>query len=89
MSGTSPVRESVVDLGPNDLFGVVSEPLDGVQGPLIVMVNGVHEDHVGPARLLVELSRRWAQLGLALCSIRPERAGRESLDSRDARSSGL
>lgn len=63
-SGTFPVRESLVSLGPNELFGVVSEPLDGVQGPLIVMVNGVHEDHVGPARLWVELSRRWASSGL-------------------------
>jgi dienelactone hydrolase len=59
-----PVRESLVSLGPNNLFGIVSEPLDDVQGPLIVMVNGVHEDHVGPARLWVELSRRWASAGL-------------------------
>ncbi len=59
-----PVRERLVNLGPNNLFGIVSEPLDDVQGPLIVMVNGVHEDHVGPARLWVELSRRWAASGL-------------------------
>jgi dienelactone hydrolase len=58
------VRETLVSLGPNDLFGVVTEPLDDAHGPLIVMVNGVHEDHVGPARLWVELSRRWASSGL-------------------------
>ena len=46
------------------MFGVVSEPVGDAQGPLIAMVNGVNEDHVGPARLWVELSRRWAGLGL-------------------------
>jgi alpha/beta superfamily hydrolase len=42
----------------------VSEPVGDSQGPTIVMVNGVNEDHVGPARLWVELARRWASLGL-------------------------
>ncbi len=58
------VRESVVELGPRKMFGIVSEPAGDVVGPLIVMVNGVNEDHTGPARLWVELSRRWAGLGL-------------------------
>jgi alpha-beta hydrolase superfamily lysophospholipase len=30
----------------------------------MVMVNGINEDHVGPSRLWVDLSRRWASLGL-------------------------
>jgi hypothetical protein len=30
----------------------------------MVMVNGINEDHVGPSRLWVELSRRWASMGL-------------------------
>ena len=39
MSVRSPYARVCGHLGPNDLFGVVSEPLDrGVQGPLIVMV---------------------------------------------------
>jgi hypothetical protein len=59
-----PVRERVVELGSQKMFGVVSEPLGKTHGPLIVMVNGINEDHVGPARLWVELSRRWAALGL-------------------------
>lgn len=63
-SNTFPVRESVVEIGPRKMFGVVSEPVDDAQGPLIVMVNGVNEDHIGPARLWVELSRRWAGSGL-------------------------
>jgi len=61
---TFAVRESVVELGPRRMFGIVSEPVGDAEGPLIVMVNGVNEDHVGPARLWVELSRRWASLGL-------------------------
>lgn len=59
-----PVRERVVSLGSNQMFGIVSEPVGEPQGPTIVMVNGVNEDHVGPARLWVELARRWASLGL-------------------------
>ncbi|MGB7653532.1 MAG: hypothetical protein WBL51_09695 [Acidimicrobiales bacterium] len=58
------VRESLVELGPRKLFGIVSEPEGGPQGPLIVMVNGINEDHVGPSRLWVELSRQWASKGL-------------------------
>jgi pimeloyl-ACP methyl ester carboxylesterase len=38
--------------------------MDEVRGPLVVMVNGINEDHVGPARLWVDASRRWAGLGL-------------------------
>jgi pimeloyl-ACP methyl ester carboxylesterase len=63
-SNAFPVRERVVELGPGKLFGIVSEPSDEAHGPLIVLVNGVNEDHVGPARLWVEMSRRWAGLGL-------------------------
>jgi pimeloyl-ACP methyl ester carboxylesterase len=59
-----PVRETLVELGTDKMFGVVTEPIGDVRGPLLVMVNGINEDHVGPARLWVELSRRWAGLGL-------------------------
>ncbi|HVA71044.1 MAG TPA: alpha/beta hydrolase family protein [Acidimicrobiales bacterium] len=62
-SGQS-VRESFVKLGPLESFGIVSEPVSEARGPLIVMVNGIHEDHVGPSRIWVELSRHWAELGL-------------------------
>jgi len=58
------VRESFVKLGPLELFGIVSEPVSEVHGPLILMVNGINEDHVGPSRIWVELSRHWAGLGL-------------------------
>ncbi len=58
------VRESVVELGFRRMFGILTEPLVEPQGPLMVLVNGVNEDHIGPARLWVELSRYWATLGL-------------------------
>jgi pimeloyl-ACP methyl ester carboxylesterase len=58
------VRESVLDVGHRGIFCVVSEPVSGAQGPLIVLVSGINEDHVGPSRLWVELSRRWAGMGL-------------------------
>jgi pimeloyl-ACP methyl ester carboxylesterase len=63
-SYAAPVRERVVELGNRKMFGIVTEPVGDVRGPLLVMVNGINEDHVGPARLWVEFSRRWAGLGL-------------------------
>ena len=58
------VRERVVAFGPERLFGIVSEPVGDIQGPLIVMFNVANEEHTGPSRLWVELSRRWAGYGL-------------------------
>jgi pimeloyl-ACP methyl ester carboxylesterase len=63
-SNAAPVRERVVELGDRKMFGIVTEPTGDPHGPLLVMVNGINEDHVGPARLWVEFSRRWAALGL-------------------------
>ena len=60
----SAVREYFVQLGPRQLFGVVSEPTNEVKGPLIVFLNVSNEEHTGPARLWVELARRWASHGL-------------------------
>jgi pimeloyl-ACP methyl ester carboxylesterase len=58
------IRERLVEVGPHRLFSVVCEPVGDVMGPLIVLVNGINEDHVGPSRLWVELSRLWAGYGL-------------------------
>jgi dienelactone hydrolase len=63
-SNVSAVRERFVALGPHQMFGVLSEPVGEIRGPLIVMVNGINEDHVGPSRLWVELARRWGGYGL-------------------------
>ena len=62
-SGPS-VREHCVEIGPERLFGIVTEPTANQHGPLIVMFNVANEEHTGPSRLWVELSRRWASFGL-------------------------
>jgi pimeloyl-ACP methyl ester carboxylesterase len=58
-----PVRERIVEFGPRRMFAVLSEPVEETRGPLVVMINGINEDHVGPSRLWVDLSRRWAGVG--------------------------
>ena len=61
---SSPVAERGARLGPNRLFGIVSEPAGSAHGPLVVFLNVSNEEHTGPSRLWVELSRRWAASGL-------------------------
>jgi dienelactone hydrolase len=58
------VRERALYVGPRGLFALISEPEQGGEGPWVVMYGGIHEDHTGPSRLWVELSRRWAASGL-------------------------
>jgi PST family polysaccharide transporter len=59
-----PITERVVLLGPLGLVGVVTESDQAADGPVVIMLNDSHEYHVGPARLWVELARRWAALGI-------------------------
>jgi pimeloyl-ACP methyl ester carboxylesterase len=58
------VTERFVELGPERLFGVVTEPKGDAQGPLLIMFNVANEEHTGPSRLWVELARRWGSFGL-------------------------
>jgi len=58
------VKETALELGFRKMFALVSEPVGEAHGPLMVLINGINEDHVGPSRLWVELSRHWASLGL-------------------------
>jgi PST family polysaccharide transporter len=60
----TPVTERVIRLGPVGLVGVITESEPVVDGPVVIMLNDGHEHHVGPARLWVELARRWAALGI-------------------------
>jgi dienelactone hydrolase len=78
------VRERVVSVGPQRIFAVVSEPVGDVTGPWIVMVNGANEDHVGPSRLWVDLSRRWSSFGFRCVRFDPVGEG-ESPSSSDQR----
>jgi pimeloyl-ACP methyl ester carboxylesterase len=62
--GPFDVIERVVEVGDNRLFSLLSEPVGPSHGPLILMVSVANEDHTGPSRTWVELSRRWSSHGL-------------------------
>jgi PST family polysaccharide transporter len=59
-----PITERVLKLGPLGLVGVMTESDRAADGPVVIMLNDSHEHHVGPARLWVELARRWACFGI-------------------------
>ena len=63
-SAGSAVVEIPVEIGPSGLFGILCEPESGACGPAVVMLNPANEHRVGPARMWVELSRRWAAAGI-------------------------
>jgi pimeloyl-ACP methyl ester carboxylesterase len=57
-------QERSIEIGPRHLFGIVTEPTAPGQGPLLVLLNVANEEHTGPSRLWVDLSRQWAGVGL-------------------------
>jgi len=61
--GDALVTERPVRMGPQNLFGVVGEPLGAPAGPPVVFLNAGQIDHVGPARLWVEMAREFAARG--------------------------
>jgi alpha-beta hydrolase superfamily lysophospholipase len=58
------VCERTVRLGPLGLFGIVTEPPNAPVGPTLVFLNAGLIHHIGPARLWVSLSRRFAAAGI-------------------------
>jgi pimeloyl-ACP methyl ester carboxylesterase len=58
-----PVVETPLLMGTADLFGILTEA-PGASGPVVVLVGGHVDHHVGPARLWVSLARRWAADGI-------------------------
>lgn len=63
-AGRFEVNERILNLGSERLFAIVTEPVGEIHGPLIVMFNAAIEEHTGPSRLWVDLSRRWAGYGM-------------------------
>jgi pimeloyl-ACP methyl ester carboxylesterase len=63
-SGAESVVERVAWLGPNNLFGVVSEPAYATSGPTVVFVPDAHTPHTGLSRMWVDLARSLARDGL-------------------------
>ena len=67
--GRPGVRERAVEFGPGRLFGVFSEPEDGIDSsaPTVVFLNVGLIGHQGPGRLWVELARACAAAGNVRC----------------------
>jgi alpha-beta hydrolase superfamily lysophospholipase len=87
-NGPAGVVERAVELGPLGLFGILSEPEDPVDPsvPTVVLLNPGRIGHHGPARLWVELARRWAAEGVPCLRVdlsgigdSPTRPGRTEL----------
>jgi alpha-beta hydrolase superfamily lysophospholipase len=57
------VTERLVALGPVGLFGIETTAQDSTDRPTVLFLNSGNDWHVGPNRLWVTLSRRWAQAG--------------------------
>jgi pimeloyl-ACP methyl ester carboxylesterase len=74
------VIERPVSLGPLGLFGIVTEVPGKSGGPPIIFLNVATEPHIGPARLWVDLARRWAAGGLR--SVRVDMSGLGESPSR-------
>lgn len=54
------IRERVIAVSDDRLFGIATEPVTAPKGPAAVYFNVAIESHIGPARLWVTLARRWA-----------------------------
>ena len=77
------IVERTIRVGPLELFTIVCEPERGGNGPWIVMLGGIHEDHTGPSRLWAELSRRWARAGLRCARVDVSGMGESSRSDTD------
>jgi dienelactone hydrolase len=62
-SGAS-ITETPAFVAPKGLFGILCEVDGPHSGPTIVLLSVANEPRSGPARLWVDLSRRWAAAGL-------------------------
>jgi len=58
-----PIVEYSTSIGSDGLFAMFTEPPSLGSSTTVVFLNAGMLDHVGPSRLWVELSRRWAALG--------------------------
>jgi dienelactone hydrolase len=63
-SGLSSIVETPVWVGETGLFGIVTESPVHNAGPTIIFLSTANGSRVGPARIWVDLARRWAETGL-------------------------
>ncbi|MCU1675316.1 MAG: alpha/beta hydrolase [Frankiales bacterium] len=57
-----PVTEQTVQAGTAGLMGILTST-DRSAGPVVILIGGHVDHHIGPARLWVDLARRWAADG--------------------------
>jgi Alpha/beta hydrolase family len=70
----APIIERPLFIEPAGLFAMVSETPDSRAGrPVAIFLNVANEHHIGPGRIWVDLSRRWAALGVR--SVRLDMSG--------------
>lgn len=63
------VVERPMALGSTGLFGMMCETPDVAKGPPVILLSVAAVSHIGPARLWVELSRRWAASGMRVVRV--------------------
>jgi alpha-beta hydrolase superfamily lysophospholipase len=79
------LTERILRLGPVGLFAIATDPDAATESPTVLMLNSGSDWHVGPNRLWVDLSRRWAAAGFRCVRLdesglgdSPARPGREA-----------
>jgi pimeloyl-ACP methyl ester carboxylesterase len=83
--GDATVAEAVVrfDLSGGSLYGVLAKPAAGTPAPIaIVLLNSGAVRRIGPNRMWVEVSRRWAALGVPVIRVDLEAIGDSDGDER-------
>jgi dienelactone hydrolase len=60
----APITETPAFIEPTGLFGMLCEAAGSGPGPTVLFLSVANEHRIGPGRLWVDLSRRWAAAGL-------------------------
>jgi len=63
-SSGAAIIETPVFVAPKGLFGMLCETSDSGPGPGVLLLSVANEHRMGPARVWVDMSRRWAAAGL-------------------------
>ena len=73
--GTVRERAIVFDGAGQQLYGVISEPMDGIATGTVVLFNAGAIRRIGPSRMWTEAARRWAAAGVAVIRLDVEGIG--------------
>ena len=63
-SSGAAITETPAFVAPTGLFGMLCEASGSAPGPTVLFLSVANEHRIGPGRLWVDLSRRWAAAGL-------------------------